>query len=175
MKKLCKDKIEGRLREWFSGAKKVAVVGLGSTLRRDDFVGVQIVRTLRPRVLSSSVYLLECEAIPESYIDSIVDFSPSHLLVIDAASLNLKPGSANLLSSNQLAKQTTVSTHALPLRIFCEYLEREVNLKIGLLLIQPKDTDFGEGLSKEVEGTAIYVAGLLSKLLQEVFSQPSTS
>jgi Ni,Fe-hydrogenase maturation factor len=58
-----------------------------------------------------------------------------------------------------------VSTHILPLRIFCEYLERETKAKIALLLIQPKDADFGEGLTREVQNTADYMVKLLLQLL----------
>jgi Ni,Fe-hydrogenase maturation factor len=39
----------------------------------------------------------------------------------------------------------------LPLRVFCDYLAKTTEAKIALLLVEPKDTDFGEGLSPEVE------------------------
>lgn len=164
-KKPDEDEIEHELQEWFSGARRVVITGIGNSLRRDDFVGVKIVRDLQDSV-SSSVYLIECETVPENFIEPIVRFNPSHVLIIDAALLNLKTGSSKLLSSKQLMERQVVSTHALPLRIFCEYLARATNAKIALLLIQPGDTSFGEGLTREVQNTADRMARLLSRFLR---------
>ena len=165
LKKCAGNEIEHELQEWFSGAHKVVIAGIGNSLRRDDFVGVTIVRDLQDSV-TSSVYLIECETVPENFIEQIVRFNPSHILIIDAALLNLDPGSSKLLSSNKLMERPVVSTHVLPLRIFCEYLTRETNAKIALLLIQPKDTSFGEGLTREVQNTAEHMARRLSRFLR---------
>lgn len=157
------DETELALQEWLSGAHRVVIVGIGNSLRRDDFVGVEIVRDLQDMV-SSSVYLIECETVPENFIEPIVRFNPTHVLIIDAALLNLKAGSSKLLSHKQLMKRQVVSTHALPLRIFCEYLARSTNAEIALLLIRPRDTSFGEGLTREVQNTADRMVRLLSRL-----------
>lgn len=164
-KKRDEDEIEQELQEWFSGAHRVVVAGIGNSLRRDDFVGVKIVRDLQGSA-SSSVYLIECETVPENFIEPIIRFNPSHLLIIDAALLNLEPGSSKLLSSKQLMERPVVATHVLPLRIFCEYLATATNAKIALLLIQPGDTSFGEGLTREVQNTADRIARLLSRFLR---------
>jgi hydrogenase 3 maturation protease len=164
-KKRDADEIEHELQEWFSGAHRVVIAGIGNSLRRDDFVGVKIVRGLQDMV-SSSAYLIECETVPENFIEPIIRFNPSHILIIDAAMLNLEPGSSRLLSSKQLREQQAVSTHTLPLQIFCEYLARSTNAKIALLLIQPGDTSFGEGLTREVQNTVDRMVGLLSRFLR---------
>ena len=39
--------IESSLKDWFSGAERVVVAGIGNPFRRDDFVGVDIVRNLQ--------------------------------------------------------------------------------------------------------------------------------
>ncbi len=164
-KKPDEDEIEHELQEWLSGARRVVIAGIGNSLRRDDFVGVKIVRDLQDSV-SSSVYLIECETVPENFIEPIIRFNPSHVLIIDAALFNLTPGSSKLISSKRLMKKQVVSTHALPLRIFCEYLARATNAKIALLLIQPGDTSFGEGLTREVQNTADRMARLLLRFLR---------
>jgi len=155
--------IEVELHNWLKGAKKVVVAGVGSSIRKDDFVGVEIVRNLRNKV-SRFVYLIECETVPESFIEPIVEFKPTHILIIDAALLNLKPGGSKLIKPDQLAKGPATSTHALPLQIFCQYLEEETQAKITLLLIQPKDTSLGEGLTAELEKTAEHLTGILLEI-----------
>ena len=159
-----KSETENRLRNWLSNSRRVVIAGVGNPLRKDDFVGVKIVRNLRNKV-SEVVYLIECETVPESFIKPIEKFKPTHILVIDAALLNLKPGSSKLVEPAQLAEQTAISTHALPLQIFCEYLARTTGAEIALLVIQPKDASFGEGLTAELEKTAKHLTSFLLKIL----------
>jgi len=159
-----KGETENRLWNWLSNSRRVVIAGIGNPLRKDDFVGVKIVRNLRNKV-SEAVYLIECETVPESFIQPIEEFKPTHILIIDAALLNLKPGSARLIDSAQLAELPAISTHALPLKIFCEYLEKTTGAEIALLVIQPGDASFGEGLTAELEKTAKELASLLLKIL----------
>jgi hydrogenase 3 maturation protease len=159
-----KNDIEVDLKNCLSNAQKVVVAGIGNPLRKDDFVGIEIVRNLRNRV-SQFVYLIECETVPESFIEPITEFKPTHILLIDAAMLNLNPGSSKLIEPSQMMKHPAISTHALPLRIFCEYLAKTTDAKIALLVIQPKDTDFGEGLTSKLRETAATLTNLLSRVL----------
>lgn len=156
--------IEKELETWLSGAERVVVAGVGNLIRMDDFVGVKIVRDLQGKV-SERVLLVECETVPESFVQQIVDFGPSHVLLIDAAILGLRPGEAKLLEPERLVDFPAFSTHMLPLRIFCEYVQKMSKAKIVLLLIEPGRTDFGEGLTGEVEASAKQVASVLLKLL----------
>ncbi|MDH5793525.1 MAG: hydrogenase 3 maturation endopeptidase HyCI [Candidatus Bathyarchaeota archaeon] len=154
--------IKKELKKWFSGAEKVVIAGIGNPIRMDDFVGVKIVQDLRGKV-SDRVYLIECETVPESFIQQITDFNPTHILIIDAAILGMKPGESRLIKPEQLTMFPAFSTHMLPLRIFCEYLAKTTKAKIALLLVEPKKVDFGEGLTPEVEATAQSVVNALLK------------
>ena len=156
--------LKSSLMEWFSGAERVVVAGIGNPFRKDDFVGVEIVRNLQNRV-SSSVYLIEGETVPESFIDPITKFQPTHILLIDAGLLNLKSGSSRLVDPSELANYTAISTHLLPLRIFCDYLAETTDAKVSLLVVQPEDTSFGEGLTPKLRETAKKLTDLLLKLL----------
>ena len=133
-------------------AERVVIAGIGNPIRMDDFVGVKIVQSLKARV-SEKVFLIECETVPENFIQQIVDFNPTHILLIDAALLKLNPGEWELVEPQKLIDSPVYSTHMLPLRMFCEYLSDAIKAKIALILIQPKTTDFGEGLSPEVNAS----------------------
>jgi hydrogenase 3 maturation protease len=156
--------VEKELETWFSGAGKVVVAGVGNPIRMDDFVGVKIVQSLRGKV-SQRIFLIECETVPESFMQQIVDFGPTHVLLIDAALLGLKPGEVRLIMPERITDFPAVSTHMLPLRIFCEYVAKTTKAKIALLLIEPERTDFGEGLTSNVEASARRIAGVLLKVL----------
>jgi Ni,Fe-hydrogenase maturation factor len=53
----------------------------------------------------------------------------------------------------------------LPLRIFCEYLAKTTTAEIALLLIEPKKTDFGEGLTDEINASAQNIVNALLEVL----------
>lgn len=145
------------LSNWLHNSKRTVIAGIGNLVRKDDFVGVRLVEKIKYKV-PQSVHLIECETVPESHIDEIAELKPSHILLIDAAILGLKPGDFKLARCSELTEAQTVSTHVLPLRIFCQYLAQLTEAEIALLLIQPKDTGFGEGLSPELEESAEKIA-----------------
>jgi hydrogenase 3 maturation protease len=159
--------LEKELKSWFSHAERLVVAGIGNPIRMDDFVGVKIVQNLHGKV-SEKVYLIECETVPESFIQQIIDFNPTHVLLIDAALLGLKPGDARLVQTEELKGFPAFSTHMLPLRIFCEYLTKTAKAKIALLLIEPKNADFGEGLTEEIAKAATEISKLLIQVLQQI-------
>lgn len=147
------DLIKKDLKNWFIEAKKVVIAGIGNPIRMDDYVGLKIVEQLKGR-LHPNVLLIEAETVPESYLQEIEAFCPSHVLLIDAAYLGLKPGQASLVDAEAIVNYSAISTHLLPLRIFCDYVKQATGAKIALLLIEPACMEFGEGLTVEVEAAA---------------------
>jgi len=168
MEKPCTSKryseVEDTLRNWLFDAQRVVIVGIGNPLRRDDFVGMKIVENLRNKV-SRSVYLVECESVPESFIGPIVNFKPTHVLVIDAALLGLEPGAFRLVDLSRMTETPAISTHTLPIRIFCEFIKQTSGAKVALLAVQPKDASFGEGLTIEVKEAAERLTNILLRVL----------
>jgi hydrogenase 3 maturation protease len=156
--------VERELRDWFRGAEKVVVAGIGNPIRSDDYVGLKIVEGLQGKV-RGEVCLLECETVPESYLLEIEKLRPTHVLLIDAANLGIKPGEARLVDANEVTPFSAVSSHVLPLRIFCEYLKKQTNAKVALLLVEPESLEFGEGLSPKIKMAAKNYVALLLALL----------
>lgn len=156
--------IKKELEKWLLDAERVVVAGIGNPIRMDDYIGVIVARNLRGRV-SEKVLLIECETLPESYMQQIVDFKPTHILLVDAALLGLNPGEVKLIESKDMNFSSVFSTHALPLKIFCECLAEMTGAKIMLLLIQPKEIDFGEKVTPEVLASGKEIADLLSEIL----------
>lgn len=157
--------VEKELKNWLKGAERVVVAGIGNPIRMDDFVGVKIVRDLRGKVNSDRVMLIEAETVPENYMQEIIDFKPTHVLLIDAGVIGLKAGESRLVNPTELTDLSAYSTHVLPLRVFLEYVTSLTEAKIELLLFQPKDAEFGEGLTPEVQTSAQVILSVLSKIL----------
>ncbi len=161
----CKCSVQEELEKWLTDAKRVVVAGIGNPIRTDDFVGVKIIQNLQGKV-PENVYLIECETVPESFLQPIVEFNPTHVLLIDAAIIGLKPGETRLIDPEQVTAFPAISTHILPLRIFCEYITAATNAKIALLLVEPENVEFGEGLTPQVQDAAEKITKTLLKLLQ---------
>lgn len=156
--------VQKDLKEWLAHSSKIVVAGIGNPIRSDDFVGVKIAEDLQGKV-PANVSIIECETVPESFMDEIIERKPTHVLLIDAAVMGLKPGEFRLLDAEKVTSFPPISTHMLPLRVFCDYITQLTNAKIALLLIEPGETEFGEGMTPEVETAAEEVTILLSELL----------
>jgi len=156
--------IKKELESWFSGAKRIVLAGIGNPIRKDDYFGLKIVEQLKGK-LPEAVLLLEAETVPENCIFDIENFKPTHVLLIDAAFLGLNPGEASLVDAEKIVDYSTITTHLLPLRIFCDYVKQATGAKIALLLVEPKSMEFGEGLTVEMEATAKQLTKLLVELL----------
>ncbi len=166
--------VREELVRWLEGAERVVVLGLGSPLRRDDFVGVAVVRELR-RLLAERarkgeeaagrVLLLEGGSAPENVLGLVARAGPSHVLIIDAADLGREPGSVALIRPEEAGSSHPPSTHTLPLRFLCSYLASLTRARLLVLGVQPKDLGLGEGLSSDVAKAARRLAELLAELL----------
>jgi hydrogenase 3 maturation protease len=161
--------LETDLQEYLKDAKRLAVVGVGNPIREDDNVGLTILQGLQGK-LSCDVLLLECEMVPEGYLLDIEEFKPTHVLLVDSAVLGREPGDADLVKVTEVASFSAVSSHMLPLRLFCEYIEQSTGAKIRLLLVEPKSMGFGEQLTPELQMASAQITEVLLKLLSPRFS-----
>jgi hypothetical protein len=75
--------------------------------------------------------------------------------------LKLKPADARLYDAQKVTNFPAISTHMLPLRVFCDYITQLTKGKLALLLIEPKNVDFGEGVSSELTLVAEQITKLL--------------
>jgi hydrogenase 3 maturation protease len=95
-----------------------------------------------------------------------MELNPTHVLLIDAAYLGVKPGKIKLVKPEKIINFSPITSHTLPLRVFCEFIKKTTKAKIALLLIEPKNTDFGEELSLEVQEALVKIVNSLLKLLK---------
>jgi hydrogenase 3 maturation protease len=158
------NKIKKDLKGWFTGSKRIVLAGIGNPIRMDDYLGLKIIEQLKGK-LQETVLLIEAETVPESYLLEIEEFKPTNVLLIDAAFLGLRPGEAILVDAEKITDYSAITTHLLPLNIFCEYVKQATAAKIALLLVEPKSMEFGEGLTMEVQAAAERVTKILEELL----------
>jgi len=151
---------------WVQGYEKLAIMGIGNPLRRDDGVGVEIVEQLTGKV-PERVKLFSCEMVPENFLSDIKVFQPTHVLIIDTAELKAEPGEARLIPPQKIGG-TTFSSHTIPLSLLAGMIDETVKAKIIFLGIQPFSTGFGEELSPELQMATEKTVKTISEALKEI-------
>jgi hydrogenase 3 maturation protease len=127
---------------------KVAVCGVGNSIRGDDAVGPAVIEALRAEISDGNVLLLDCESTPENVLGELQDFSPAKLILVDAVDMGKEPGSIAMVDIHSIKKQT-MSTHKLPLNLFIDYLQNRMKFKLHFIGIQPKSTALNSEMSEE--------------------------
>jgi len=145
----------------------VVVLGVGSDLRGDDGAGPLLVQKLRrKRRLGRIVAVLDGATAPENLFGEVRRLRPSHVIMVDVARFGGETGEIRLLTAEE-AGGITFCTHALPVGLLAQYLERETGADVLILGIQPQDASFGAQMSVEVvraeEGIVGVVRGAVGR------------
>ncbi len=160
------------LKQKLENARKVAILGVGSELRSDDAAGVlaaqQIKKISRPKKKSApQVKVFIGETAPENLTGEIKKFEPSHLIIIDSADINTKPGQIKIINPEKVAG-TSFCTHSLPIKVMIDYLRQSSpNLKVIVIGIQPQTIVVGSNVSKEVSQAVEELTATIINLLKK--------
>jgi hydrogenase 3 maturation protease len=133
--------------------KRLAIVGIGQTLRGDDAVGTAIVRQLqRACPVNAALLLLDAGSAPENCTSKLRRFAPDIVLFIDAAALDATAGSIQMLELHEISA-ALASTHTISLRLIADYLRAELDCTVLLLAIQPLTTTLDAPLSPPLQAS----------------------
>jgi hydrogenase 3 maturation protease len=121
---------------------------VGNGMMGDDGAGVLLAQMLRELPLDDWAALNGGSA-PENVVHRIREMDASRVLVVDAADMDLEPGSIRRIHADRLDDPFLMTTHTLPLTFLIESL-REFVPQVELLGIQPRMVAFGYPMSDEV-------------------------
>jgi hydrogenase 3 maturation protease len=156
----------GFLGDRLDGARRLAVLGVGSELRSDDVAGLLVVRSLARRFRDRiDLLLLEGGTAPENLTGPLACFRPSHLVVVDCAELDAPPGSIRLVPAGSIGGFSS-STHSLPLNVILDYLGACRACEILVIGIQPKSLEFDGRPTRHARRAARLVASSLSRAIR---------
>jgi hydrogenase 3 maturation protease len=145
------------LKQALEGAKIIAVLGVGSELRGDDWAGMAAALEIEKGVANLKGPELKVffgETAPENLTGEIKKFNPTHLLILDCGDFGGAPGDIKLILPEQESFNAAFTTHKLPMKVLVDYLRRSIDLKALVVLIQPRTIEFGKPVSKEVQSAA---------------------
>ena len=152
------------LKEFISGTRRVAVLGIGNDLRTDDGIGPFIIKGLN--VESPNLLIENVGSVPEAFARPLAKFKAERIIMIDAADMKKPPGHIELITKDRIGG-IAISTHSMPLSFLMMYLEQETGAQTILLGIQPQDIQFGEGLTPEISKVAQKIISTLNILLSD--------
>ncbi len=118
---------------------------VGNTLKGDDAAGPELGRLLS----AAGQRVIDAGTTPENYVGAVARMEPETVVLVDAAHLDRRPGSWELLDAGELASGG-FTTHTLTPTLVMERLEDETGARVVMLAIQPASTRFGEPLSPPV-------------------------
>ncbi len=165
-----KPTIDEYLKVRLAKANRIVICCIGNEMRGDDGVGPyiakQIMKGITPEA-KTKITILNCGEVPESFTSKIIERKPTHIILIDAATIGESPGTVGIVEPEDLTG-LAISTHGLPLNVFTEYLREQLEGKVDIfgIGIQPKKVDFDDKLSPEVKRAA----DRLAQILVEVFN-----
>lgn len=142
------------LSEKLTGARRIAVVGVGSELKADDAAGIIAARHCEKECAADSFKVMYGYTAPENITGEIRAFAPTHLIIIDAADISETPGAIAFIDQNTI-EGISFSTHMMPLNILMEYIASETPCTIIVVGIQPATLLFGAPVTPTVSAAAI--------------------
>jgi hydrogenase 3 maturation protease len=156
--------IEKELGNFISGAKKIAILGIGNELRKDDGLGLFIVDNIS--IENPSLLIENVGSVPEAFTRSLAKFGAERIIMVDAADMQKPPGHIELVTKDRIAG-IALSTHSMPLSFLMMYLEQETGGRTILLGVQPQNIQFGEGMTPKIQDAAEKIIRTLEHLLTE--------
>jgi hydrogenase 3 maturation protease len=157
------------IKSHLDGAEKIAVLGVGSELRADDIAGMLVTRELEERFIPNQgntpqLAIFHGATAPENLTGEIKKYSPTHLIIVDAADTGAEPGTIMFINKEDVLG-ISFSTHMMPLKLMIDYLLQSFTCKVIIIGIQPKSLHFGAAPSKEVEESVQQIADAIGDFL----------
>ena len=136
--------------------KKIGVIGIGSSLRQDDGIGIVLLEKLKKikEKLPKNIEYIDGGTGGMNLLHILARFDV--VVIIDAVNFGGHPGESRLFTSEEaLSKKisTRVSTHESDILKIVQLSKKlkENPDKIFIFGVQPKDTSFGQFLSAELD------------------------
>ena len=120
---------------------RIVFMGVGEEKLSDDGVGPYIVSELLS--YSDECFLFINGATdPMLRMDEVIQFNPSHLVLIDTCTLNAEPGTVALIERENIKELVPISSHTIPLNIVIDLMIEELpRLDVFMIGIVPESLE----------------------------------
>ena len=84
------------LKNKFDEHSRIAIIGIGNEIRYDDIAGMLVLKNLmnedKIKKPSKKIILIEGSIAPFEKVNEILEWNPTHLIMLDSGELYKKPG-----------------------------------------------------------------------------------
>ena len=153
-------------------SNKIAVIGLGNTLRKDDGIGIIVLEALLKSPKHPQIDYLNFGIASFDLIHRLEGYVA--VLLIDGIDTGLVPGELKIFGLEDIVcnlKDIAVSTHEFDLKSLFELYKRfELKSKIYVAGIQVKDVSCAEGLTPPLKARLEYIIKEISRFINKTLS-----
>ena len=133
-------------------------VGLGNSLRGDDFAGSYIVTLIEGR---DRIEKFDAGEKPENAYDRALEMKPAKAVFFDAADMGLPAGTVQIVYEDTLSIKA-MSTHKVPLPLITKLIREETGAEIVICGIQPASVDFMKKMDESVKESCETLAKIIN-------------
>ncbi|WP_303739116.1 hydrogenase maturation peptidase HycI [Methanobrevibacter thaueri] len=145
---------ESQLSNFLTDCEKLMVLGVGNELKSDDGVGPFIIKKLKQEnIENKNLLFIDAGTVPENFTGKIRKENPTHLIIVDACLMDSNPGDMQIVNKYEFAN-IGISTHSMSLSFFVRYLEKDTEIAIIFVGIEPETMEWGAKPTPEVEKSA---------------------
>lgn len=131
----------------------------GSVLRGDDAAGPMLAKMLTDDPAEGWT-VIDGGQTPEDDLATIRRMAPERVVLVDAAAMGLEVGAIRRLEAGDVARQSLITTHPLPITFLLGELQRACE-RVDFLGIQPGSLEFFDPLSPGVWDALDDIAGCI--------------
>ena len=121
-----------------SNASKITFMGIGEEKLSDDGVGPYIISELLDFSNEKTLFI-NAGIDPMIRIDQILEFHPSHLVLLDTCTLNKPPGTLAIIERENIKEYISISSHTIPIHVVVDLIiEKLPKLNVFMIGIVPE-------------------------------------
>ncbi len=151
-------------------SKKVAVIGLGNTLRRDDGIGVIVLESLLREYKEEGAVYLNFGSASFGLLNHIPEYDA--VLLIDGINAGLAAGDVKIFELKDVVRvscDSALSSHELDLRNLFELMQAlGLTTAVYVAGIQIQDVSFGEGLTEPLATNLAAIIGTINTFINQL-------
>ncbi len=134
------------------------VLSIGNPIKSDDNIGNIVLE----RIEIGNVLKIAAETTPENFMERLKEFD--EIIIIDALQFEGRAGDVRVFRLGEIEANLS-STHNIPIKMINDVLE---NPRIYVIGIKPKNIDFGEKLSEDLEDRLDEISRKVEKIINSL-------
>jgi hydrogenase maturation protease len=133
--------LHDKLLERLKNHSRIVFMGVGEEKLSDDGVGPYIISELLT-YSNDTILFINGATDPMLRMDEVVEFKPSHLILIDTCTFNAEPGTVTIIEREDIKELVPISSHTIPLNIVIDLMiEKLPDLDVFMIGIVPKSLE----------------------------------